>query len=774
MRFVSNRFVEMQDEIIRAPFRNMYLYVGTDNGYPHNAPGGSLNDLGFDTSVAPVVAPKYCRNTRFYSVLGENVEVDNVFRICAPDGSGGLFAEPNQLVPYGVTVYADANEEVIIGNPTVALNFTNIRSRLNIVFSGVHIPHKLVVEWYDFSSNAWKVSGTYTGTGSSWWFRYNNFGIPENRFTRFKISAPTAGRFQLAFVMEQWSIENDAPTVIFDRTSISKVNISENIDFTSQSLPSYDMTVDCLDINGSYAPETEYWKKQFKENTPVLFSVVSARKEGYAEYIDLFFGKLVEQPDYEQGKIKFKIAVDWKKKKSVRLMPETDNTLVEGDPVAGTSFASIISTNELFDSYDVFPDITDRINSVCNKYGVIEAVDARQLIANALGCYIKSDINTIELENANAIQYKPICDYLTRYDQVKYTLESKPKVGKISIERGNNTLAADYVDIETADRKIIGDDEHRYVNFEFILPMDQFGKTALVNAQSTESDATVTLFDSVSDFYIDDNGEAHAFLPFTSDYYTTAKPIVRFYKVDNNTVQETETLDNEANEVYENSNDLITNTYVASKVKRVAHLVSDISNQYEVDVVQDLRYEVGDVIRLETEKNVYKTCVITGLKFNLPGCNGHLTCRKIFSLLDSENVVDEPVGLSVSFGITTITVTEASEVGSVVGIMNKGATTYIFVLGVNKFDKTISGVTTQEDYNGSLIDLNGHEWKFAYYSVPSSTEIITAARKVLLPDYDYTRGATEGAFGAISLLKALYNEQEMSAPVDYNCEWNET
>ena len=770
MKYASNTFVEMQDQIIRPMLKNMYLYIGTDNVYPLNAPGGDLNPLGFDTSVAPVHAQRLCRDTRFYAVLGENRQVNNDWSICAPDNSGTI-AEPKHNVPYGVTVYADANEEVIIGNPTPALNFTNMISRIQIMFAGMHAPTKLVVEWYDTKTSTWKVSGTYTGTARGWWFRYSNPN--PNLLTRFKVSAPTAGRFQLAYIMQQWSLEKNMPTVIFNKTEISKVNIDMDSDLTSQSLPDYEMSVECLDINGVYTPDSEYWKKQFKEGTPVLFTIVSD-KEGWNEYIDLFAGKLTEQPSYSEGKITFKIAVDWKNKQSVRIPPETDNTLAEGDPVAGQTFASIIATNNLFNSYDVFTDVSDRLSSVCNKYGEVEADEARQLIANALGCYITSDLATVDLNNANDIQYKPIDDYLTRYDQIKSALESKPKVGKIVVDKGNNTLSADYVDIAYGSTVNIADSS-RITNLEYVLPsgMTSFGKTALVDAQSTNPDSTVTLYDSITEFYIDDSGLAHVGLPFQADYATPANPIVRFYKVNNDTVQETETLDNEAGEVYMNSNDLVTNSYIAGKVKRVAHLVSDISNQYEVDVIQDIRYDIGDVIRLETEKNVYKTCVITGLKFNLPGCHGHITCRKIFSLLDSNNVVDEPVGLPVSFGLTSILVTEASEQGCAVGIMNKGATSYIFILGVSKFDKTISGVTTHEDFNGSLVDLNAHEWKFACFSVPSSTEIITTARKIILPDYDYTSGMTEGGFGAISLLKALYSEQEMSAPVDYTCDWSE-
>lgn len=774
MRYASNTFVEMQKEIIRPPFKNIYLYVGTDNCYPHNAPGGNLNDLGFDTTVAPVVAPTYCRDVRAYAVLGQSWGVDSTWRICAPEKVNGSFSKPNHIVPYGVSVYAEANEEVIIGNPTYALNFTNIKSRLSIVFTGGHYPTKLEVEWYDTESGTWKSSGVFISPNpsgsSSWWFKYNNYGIPDKRFTRFKISSNTAGRFQLSYIMDQWSLENDMPTVIFNKSEIFKVNISQETDLSSQSLPTNEMTVECLDLNEIYTPDSDYWGKQFKERSPVLLTVVT-EKNNYSEYLDLYIGRLTKQPNYEQGKITFNIAVELRKGWNINLAPPLDSALSVGDSIPGQTFHSIIFNNKLFDDYsNAFIDATDRAASVCNTGDDIDSQEARQLIANALGCFIKSGINTIDIENANNIQYKPIDDWLTRYSQVKYDLDSKPKVGKINVLRMNNVVASDYVEVECPDRKAVGSLSYPYALFDFELPFFATGKFTLVNAQSSESGVTISQ-SAVSEVVKLDNGNYKATIPFTADEYTTIKPIVRFYKTESTEHTDTEIMDEEAGEVYENNNRLVTNSYIAGKVKRVAHLVSDISNQFEVDVVQDLRYEVGDVIRLETEKNVYKTCVITGLKFNLPGCNGHISCRKIFSMLDGDSVIDEPKGLSLSFGVTSIEVDTASEAGCVVGIMNTQTTRYIYVLGVATYKEDINGTITNKTFNAKLTDSNNHEWKFAYYAVPSGVAVNTGAPVVDIPEYDPATGATEACFGAVALLKTLYAEQGMNAPADYTNEW---
>ena len=186
-----------------------------------------------------------------------------------------------------------------------------------------------------------------------------------------------------------------------------------------------------------------------------------------------------------------------------------------------------------------------------------------------------------------------------------------------------------------------------------------------------------------------------------------------------------------------------------------------------------MRYEVGDIIRLETEKNVYVTCVITGIKYNLPGSNGHITCRKVFSYEDSDNVILDPVGLSVTFGVTEIEVTKASDRASFVGVMHTENDTYIYVANVEEYDKDVSGTVTSETYNATLTDLNGHIWQFAFYSVPSGTSVSTGAPIVNIPEYDVSTGATAAAYGAIALLKTIYGKQGMTAPVDWACEWEE-
>ncbi|MBR6984160.1 MAG: hypothetical protein IKH75_11675 [Ruminococcus sp.] len=757
MRYVSEQFKAKQDEIIR-PATRLHFEVGTNVVQSLKSMGNTL--LDFDTSVAPIVAPNSCTNEYYYAALGDGMSVDDPKRLCSPEIS---YTKPNHSVPYGITEYANNNTWVIIGNDSVSsFNFKGITSPITLNFGGGVLPDALRVEYYDDNSDTWHIAKEYTSPLPTNEFTFTPDNYDADTYYRFEVRNITkSGRFQLNWIRA----EKTATPVVFSDNHISVSNIDESTDLTSQSMPSYEMTVECLDVNGEYSPETAYWDNQFKDGSPCFL------KAGYKindsiEYIPIMFGKLTERPDYEQGKITFKVAVDWRIGWTFTINPYFDENLNVGDDIPGDSFGLIIFNGKLFDTYDF--DSTE-----CNYSGEIDSKDARQLVANAMGCFIKAGFNSVDLISANSIQYRSFDDYLTRYDQVRCALESKPKVGKISVTRNANTVASEYVEIEYPNAAEVGRDAQRYVIFPFELPFFATGKWELIDAQSTNPDAVVSLFNN-PDVKKLDNGNFIVAMPFTASEITTIKPIVRFYKAESNQFEETETLtDSVEGDIYTNDNMLITNSEAAGKVKRVAHLVSDISSQYEVDVVQDLRYEGGDIIRLETEKGVYKTCVITDVKFRLPGSSGHITCRKIFSFEDSDKAVFDPVGLSVSFGVTNIEVTKASERAGFVGIMHTPITTHIFVMGVEEYDEDISGTVTQETYNGMLTDLNEHEWKFAYYSVPSGTIISTDAPVVDLPEYDISSGVSEGAYGAISLLKKIYSEQGMSAPVDYNCDWEE-
>ena len=75
------------------------------------------------------------------------------------------------------------------------------------------------------------------------------------------------------------------------------------------------------------------------------------------------------------------------------------------------------------------------------------------------------------------------------------------------------------------------------------------------------------------------------------------------------------------------------------------------------------------------------------------------------------------------------------------------------------------------DANADMTDLNGHNWKFMYFSFSTNT-IVTNAPVIELPEYDPDSGVDEATYGAINMINAVYEQQGMSAPVDETCVFN--
>lgn len=772
MRYVSEQFKEKQNQLIRPPLK-LYFEVCSDVNQRWLVAGNDsmlFDDL--DYTVAPVENPSTCSNENYYAVVGDGKGVDDPNRMCAPDNSGGVISTPNHLVPFGVTRIANANENVLIGSDVnYPKNFVGGNAPFTISFKGGLIPDEIIVQSAPYTaSGTWTTEGTILNPDLSEEVSFTPPSYAWRRYRFYLKNTTKGGRFQFNWVRADIALY---PTfnyrrVVFENTRISSASLDEATDLSSQTLPSCDLTVTCLDVNGEYSPQTDYWGKEFRGGQPVCFKA-GYELGGNNEYVSLLFGSLSKEPSYDSGKITFNVSIpmsltegayignSYVNGKTQAFQSKPNDSLNTGNEVDTVMFSSFLGT--LFENTnDIFVDSADDNASLCNYYGSMPFADARQLTANALGGYIVLGFGIIGLYNTNNIQYKSFEDYLTRYEQSKNTLESQAKVGKISITRNGNTLSADYVDVEALERKSVSNMGYA----DFVLPFWAIGKATIVDAQSSVPGVTVTMFygGSSAPETLQADGSTKVHIGFSVSSATTIKPIVRFYKVDNTKYEETANIGGGGTETYTNDNELITNTYTAAKAKRVARMISDMSNQYEVDVVQDIRYELGDVIRLETQKNVFKTCVITGLKFNFPGSKGHITCRKIFNLADSPSAiygVDNCVIANKS-GTPGVKVNGTENGSIVVGKLTYNSQPYLFVLGA-------TGITYSGGFSITTItDDNSHAWTVRNLNAQGMTYSMPV---IDLGNYDSTKESDYKVYGAKTLLMKLYAEQDMTAPVSY-------
>lgn len=768
MRYVSEQFKEKQNRLIR-PALKLWFEVATDVQMPHwfstSLAIQNLDD--FDDSVAPIVKPTGCTNEYYYAVVGDGIGVDDPNRMCAPDNSS-VIATPTHSVPVGVLDFSSVNEEMLIGSTAQSyFNFVGIPYKYTLSFKGGLIPESVRVEVYDTNTSTWSTEQTIDNSELKEEIVYTTSGVEDNgKWRRFWVKNTTkSGRYQLNWLKNNTDYDYVSnPPVVFENNRITSISVDKDTNLTSQTMPSYEMSVTCLDPDGQYKPETIYWEHQFKEGKACLLKIGYGNEAG-TEYLDMMYGILTAQPDYAQNNITFKISVGFNSSGKGRAnLSSLVSAIQPGGEVDSRLFSTLITS--LFTSSDVIKDATDNTNTKTNHYEFIRT-DSRQLVANAVGGYIVARSNEVNLHDTCDIQYKAIDDVLPRYDQIKNILQNRSKVGTLEITRYENRLASDYIDIEATERVSIPVGSASAL---FVLPYWAYGRIELRNAQAADPSAVVALLTAANPESVSENGTFIANIAFRSNTATTIKPIVRFYGVNSTGYQENETVGSDTGEPYINDNALVTNAYVANRVKRVARFASDVSNQYEVDVVQDLRYEIGDVIRLETEKDVFKTCVITALKFNLPGSTGHVTCRKIFAIEDSANAMSgiknaELIKYTNGGGITVV---ESDRDTVVVGLVKYNNERYYIVAGASSIKKVQGGSTTIVAPNIKVTDNNAHVWNCYYFNANNTTANFTP---VDLGTYSTMMMNNIYAYGVVTLITKLYEEQNMTSPVDYDCSY---
>ena len=86
---------------------------------------------------------------------------------------------------------------------------------------------------------------------------------------------------------------------------------------------------------------------------------------------------------------------------------------------------------------------------------------------------------------------------------------------------------------------------------------------------------------------------------------------------------------NEEGENLTIDNPFITSDALVTLCATAAKRIAAWREVYEIDVMENFKLRVGDIVKLNTiyEQNI--PVIITGLQFNIPGPKGHITCRRI-------------------------------------------------------------------------------------------------------------------------------------------------
>ena len=107
-----------------------------------------------------------------------------------------------------------------------------------------------------------------------------------------------------------------------------------------------------------------------------------------------------------------------------------------------------------------------------------------------------------------------------------------------------------------------------------------------------------------------------------NDYTLTLYPI-------ETTSEDISEVVNEEGENLTIDNPFITSDALVTLCATAAKRIAAWREVYEIDVMENFKLKVGDIVKLNTiyEQNI--PVIITGLQFNIPGPKGHITCRRI-------------------------------------------------------------------------------------------------------------------------------------------------
>ena len=308
MRNVSEQFKEALGELVRPATRlHFEVYADTETGtYPYYDSDYPTEDYGFDTTVAPIVRNDACTNEKYYAVLGDSHQtVDDPNLICAPANPATM--PTNEGVPFGITPIVESGDEIMLGSNVITQNWYGYSGTLKLKFKG-KLPREIRVECYDGTTESWFVDATIEEfEDGEYIYRPSARGM-EREFTRFyALSAGEPGRFQLMRVMAMGNDFGYDDAIVFENEHIASIDILQETDLTSQTLPSYEMTVECLDVDEQYKPDSWYWEERFYEGSPCFLKIGYEFEGGIIEYIPFFAGYLTKAPDYGDGKITFHV-----------------------------------------------------------------------------------------------------------------------------------------------------------------------------------------------------------------------------------------------------------------------------------------------------------------------------------------------------------------------------------------------------------------------------------------------------------------------------------
>lgn len=455
------------------------------------------------------------------------------------------------------------------------------------------------------------------------------------------------------------SIKFDAPEVVgvseYIITNANLINYSSNehADLYSQSRSSFEHTVEFLDIDRLYDPQNP----QGKYNNLVLGSCyriytgyningmfVDAYSTEWNTYRPNFYLKDLPVWDNEKVTLHFTDIHTFDSNLTTQVPYIGFNEGVVSKQFAPGLNANrekqVLTSMNYYVRFNVGPyQYADRVDMTIENnakklmattgylYQDSPIEDVYTLCQNALGCWnYGKDVSDISVDDVRDYTI----DKSVIYDEGLF-FNKEPLLKTLTVKKYINTVSDTpltyNVSLQASDFKKWSESDARPYRAE--LKTDN-PLTNIVDVRSiTSTNANPWIWgvryetDSVSGV-----GRWIIYIFVADPNYGAGTYTATMYPIDTK-VEDVSEVVNEEGENLTIDNPFITSDELVTLCATAAKRIAAWREVYDIDVMENFKLRVGDIIKLDTMYETGIPVIITGLQFNIPGPKGHITCRRI-------------------------------------------------------------------------------------------------------------------------------------------------
>ena len=457
--------------------------------------------------------------------------------------------------------------------------------------------------------------------------------------------------------------ESGEHTILFNNSNLTNLTYEKNTDLYVQNEFNYTLTVTALDLDRLFDPANPKGiYDKFTELYRVLVSFGTDVGEGKREYPYRKVMYLAEKPEYDGYKITCKFSLlPW-------IVDAKNNNLIA--PLWGIKPNAKREYNNVFERmgsvYAISPNYSrvfvprimiEKAGYIREDYksdGYTSATtnkDIYKLLTNATGRYISEGIYTSKGYNLYGYTTQDFNEQLRMYfsgellpvkhisnnDILNFSLEIMPQLKTLTVVRYTNEDTDNII----REFKSVGipvsqfedyKDTLKRAYFDFENNNDQVSSCKVYNMKNAN------LYWYTAMVKTDNNtGIPRTSIMIEVEKSSLGTNDVRFdldlYGVKQTRVN-VDLVVNETGEDMIVDNPYITTDKLVEIAQKTIKAIAKCREVYTLDVRQDFRLQVGDIITIDTPYENEIPCIITGLKFNMPSVKGQLICRRLHNELD--------------------------------------------------------------------------------------------------------------------------------------------